>query len=104
MIAFGVTGAIFCYCFADGARFLRTWPDRILYFISCLLQKPILLPILLPGSFFRSYVATKQFGGQMLKIDNVNLTTFMLAVQEANFLYSFTLAAFSALAPFLSSH
>ena len=37
LIAFGVTGAIFCYCFADGARFLRTWPDRILYFISCLL-------------------------------------------------------------------
>lgn len=28
----------------------------------------------------------------------------MLAVQEANFLYSFTLSAFSALATFLSSH
>ena len=40
----------------------------------------------------------------MLQIDNVKLTTFMLAVQEANFLYSFTLAAFSALATFLSSH
>ena len=63
LIAFGVTGAVFCYCFADGARFLRTWPDRLLYFLSCLLQKPILLPILLPGSFFQSYVATKQFGG-----------------------------------------
>ena len=37
LIAFGVTGAVFCYCFADGARFLRSWPDRILYFISCLL-------------------------------------------------------------------
>ena len=28
----------------------------------------------------------------------------MLAVQESNFLYSFTLSAFSALATFLSSH
>lgn len=80
LIAFGVTGAVFCYCFADGARFLQTWPDRLLYFVSCLLQKPILLPVLLPGSFFRSYIATKEFGGQVLKIDNVNLTTFMLAV------------------------
>ena len=63
------------------------------------------MPILLPGSFFKSYVANKQFGGEtLLKIDNVHMTTFMLAVQEANFLYSFTLAAFSALATFLSSH
>lgn len=105
LIAFGVTGAVFCYCFADGARFLRSWPDRILYFISCLLQKPILLPVLLPGSFFKSYVANGKFGGEtLLRIDNVHMTTFMLAVQEANFLYSFTLAAFSALATFLSSH
>ena len=28
----------------------------------------------------------------------------MLAVQESNFLYSFTLSAFSALSTFLSSH
>jgi len=61
LISFGVTGAIFCYCVADASRFLRTWPDRILYFVSCMLQKPILLPILLPGGCFKSYVATKHF-------------------------------------------
>lgn len=37
LIAFGVTGAILCYCVADAARFLQSWTDRILYFISCLL-------------------------------------------------------------------
>lgn len=40
----------------------------------------------------------------MQKINNVYQTTFMLAVQETNFLYSFTLSAFSALATFLSSN
>lgn len=105
LIAFGMTGAILCYCVGDAIRFLRNWPDRILYLFSCLLQKPILLPILLPGRFFRSYVASKSFDGrEVIRIDNVHQTTFMLAVQEANFLYSFTLSAFSALATFLTSH
>ena len=66
LIAFGVTGAIMFYCIADASRFLKTWPDRILYAISCIIQKPILLPILLPGSFFKSYVATKEFDGREL--------------------------------------
>jgi len=105
LIAFGVTGAIMFYCIADASRFLKTWPDRLLYAISCICQKPILLPILLPGSFFKSYVATKEFDGRMLQpVNNVHTTTFMLAVQETNFLYSFTLSAFSALGTFLSSH
>lgn len=105
LIAFGVTGAILTYCIADAMRFLQSWPDRILYFISCLFQKPILLPILLPGRFFTSYIADKNFDGRgALQIDMVHQTTFMLAVQEANFLYSFTLSAFSALATFLSSN
>lgn len=104
LVAFGITGAIMFYVVADASRFLRSWPDRILYFFSCVLQKPILLPILLPGTFFKSYVATKQFEGQpIIQIDGVHTTTFMLAVQETNFLYSFTLSAFSALATFLSS-
>ena len=93
------------YVIADAVRFLQTWPDRILYAISCLLQKPILLPILLPGRFFSSYVANKQFDGrEIFIVDGVHTTTFMLAVQETNFLYSFTLSAFSALATLLSSH
>ena len=37
LIAFGITGAILCYVIGDAMRFLRTWPDRILYLISCLL-------------------------------------------------------------------
>ena len=81
LVAFGITGAIMFYVVADASRFLRTWTDRFLYFFSCLVQKPILLPILLPGSFFKSYVATKQFDGQhTLKIEGVHTTTFMLAV------------------------
>ena len=39
-----------------------------------------------------------------MPVNNVHTTTFMLAVQETNFLYSFTLSAFSALGTFLSSH
>ena len=35
LIAFGVTGAILLYCISDAMRFLQSWPDRILYFISC---------------------------------------------------------------------
>ena len=105
LIAFGVTGAILCYCIADGSRFLQSWPDRILYFISCIFQKPILLPVILPGRFFTSYIADKNFDGRgAIQIDRVHQTTFTLAVQEANFLYSFTLSAFSALATFLSSN
>ena len=61
LVAFGVSGVIMLYVIADASRFLKTWPDRILYFLSCLLQKQILLPILLPGSCFKSYVATKEF-------------------------------------------
>ena len=36
LIAFGVTGAIMFYCIADASRFLKTWPDRLLYAISCI--------------------------------------------------------------------
>ena len=69
------------YVIADAMRFLRTWPDRFLYLLSCLLQKPILLPVLLPGTCFKSYVANKSFDGRpILKVDGVHTTTFMLAV------------------------
>ena len=50
-------------------------------------------------------MATREFDGrEVATIDNVEQTTFMLAVQETNFLYSFTLSAFSAMATALSSH
>ena len=38
-----------------------------------------------------------------MKVDGVEQTTFMLAVQETNFLLSFTMSAFSALATALTS-
>ena len=37
LIGFGLTGAIMFYCIADAVRFLRSWPDRILYALSCVL-------------------------------------------------------------------
>ena len=80
-VAFGVSGAIITFCFFDANRFLRRWYDRVLYFISCSLQKPILLPILLPGNFFRSFIALKERDGrQVYEIDEVEVTEFMLAV------------------------
>ena len=93
------------YCIADSVRFLQNWTDMILYVVSCLLMKPILLPILLPGRYFSSYIANKRFDGRDVpRLNNVHTTTFILAVQEDNFLFSFTLSAFSALATFLSSN
>ena len=104
LVAFGFTGAIMIYVIGDASRFLISWVDRLLYLISCLLMKPILLPILLPGNFFQSYVATSQFDGrERVIVDGVETTTFMLAVQETNFLLSFTLSSFSAMATALTS-
>jgi hypothetical protein len=57
------TGVFWIYAFFDAARFLPRWYDKILYFISCLLQKPILLPIILPGCVFRSYLALRMKNG-----------------------------------------
>ena len=63
-----------------------------------------MLPILLPGNFFRSYIARGDKEGKLIyTIDDIEVTEFMLAVQETNFLYSFTLSALSALATALSS-
>lgn len=59
MVAFGFTAAIMLYVIGDASRFLLSWGDRLLYMVSCLLMKPILLPIIMPGNFFKSYVATK---------------------------------------------
>ena len=109
LIGAGFTSIILIYCIADGIRFLRSWVDKFLYLISCLLQKPILLPILLP-SRFRSRIATKHIKShtvlltQSYMIDGklvnstkkVLPTNFLLAVQETNFLYSFTLSGFVA--------
>lgn len=48
-------------------------------------------------------MAQRSFDGRpRVIVDGVEHTTFMLAVQETNFLYSFTLSAVSALATALS--
>lgn len=90
------------YAFCDGVRFLKSNLDRTLYFISCLLQKPILLPLLLPQRF-RSKVEKKRFTEQEVASNNNRPPQkFVLAVQEANFFYSFTLSAFIAAATLIN--
>ena len=109
------------YSFSDGARFLRSNLDKILYLISVILQKPILLPILMPNRF-RSRIAEKHLKTQSVTFMNNNMvdelgimnlvkenrprpvgeikrvqpTNFLLAVQETNFLLSFSLSGFIA--------
>jgi hypothetical protein len=58
LIGAGFISIIMIYSITDGIRFLRSYFDKLLYLISCLLQKPILLPVLMP-SRFRSRIATK---------------------------------------------
>ena len=81
LVTFGFTGAIMIYVIGDASRFLVSWVDRLLYLISCLLMKPILLPVFMPGNFFVSYVATSQFDGrERVTVNGVETTSFMLAV------------------------
>ena len=65
--------------------------------ISCLLLKPVFLPIFLGGGFFTSPIAKEKAGKYIFEINGIQETNFMMAVQETNFLISFTLSSFSAL-------
>jgi hypothetical protein len=67
LIGAGFTGIILFYSFSDGARSLRSNFDKLLYLISCLLQKPLLLPVLLP-SRFRSRIADKHLKTHTVKL------------------------------------
>ena len=110
LVGGGISGIILFYSFSDGVRFLRSNVDKILYLISCILQKPILLPVLFP-SRFKSRIAIKHMNthsvvlkytqdieGRKIEMTKKILpTTFLMAVQETNFLYSFTLSWFVAL-------
>jgi len=100
LIGIGFTSLICLYAFADAQRFLPSYLDKFLYLLSCVLQKPILLPILLP-SRFQSYLPSKRYAQSIPKSISSDeglypQTTFVLAVQETNFLYSFTLSSFVA--------
>lgn len=76
-----IVGAIQIMCVFDGIRFLPSWVDKMLYIISCLLQKPILLPVIFSSAFFESKVASKRFSGrQHYTVDGIAPTQFVLAV------------------------
>ena len=96
LICYGLVSCILIYCLMDGLRFIDGCKDKTMYVISCLLQKPILIPLLAPGACFTSPIANRKFGNQVrFMVDGMEQTHFMLAVQETNFLYSFTLATLS---------
>jgi hypothetical protein len=118
MVGTCFTSIFLMYSIFDAIRFLPNWCDKFFYILSCLLQKPILLPIMMPGTCFRSFQALRLRAGPVVpvrdsefkskakykdhieevdrfKIDGVYETQFVLAVQESNFLYSFTLSAFT---------
>lgn len=60
IIGIGMSTFSLFYAFSDGVRFLDSSVDKVLYMISCLLQKPILLPMMFP-SRFKSAEATAGF-------------------------------------------
>lgn len=72
LIGAGFTSIMLVYSFSDGVRFLRSNVDKVLYFISCLLQKPLLLPIIMPWRF-RSRIATKHIVTHTLTLNTINV-------------------------------
>lgn len=72
LLGAGFTNIILFYAFSDGVRFLRSNFDKILYLISCLLQKPILLPVLFPGRF-RSRIAVKHLETHTFELKKTEL-------------------------------
>jgi hypothetical protein len=97
IVGIGFTGIATLFSFMDGSRFIYSKIDRVLYFVSCLLQKPILLPIIFSNRF-RSPVATEGFSEQeIIKVNGQMPQVFVLAVQEINFFHSFTISFFIAL-------
>ena len=97
IIAWGITGVVLVYTILDSQRFVQKWSDKALCLVSCLLLKPVLLPIIMCGGFFRSPIAKGKPGKYVFETNGIQETNFMMAVQETNFLMSFTLSSFSAL-------
>lgn len=63
IVGIGFTGIATLFSFMDGSRFIYSKIDRFLYFVSCLLQKPILMPMIFSNRF-RSPVASEGFSEQ----------------------------------------
>ena len=51
IVGIGATTIFVIYSYMDGQKFLDSKVDKMLYLISCILQKPILLPILFKNRF-----------------------------------------------------
>ncbi len=97
IIGIGLSLIVMIYCIFDGIRFLDSTFDQVLFIFSCISQKPILFPILFPTRF-QSPEASENFSEQrIVKINGQMPQIFVLAVQEINFFYSFTLSFFIAL-------
>jgi len=111
------TTTFLIFTIVDAVRYLPRWSDKFLYVLSCAFNKPILLPVLMSGNFFRSYEAVRSQSGKVMpvrgsfsgtletleikgedvfEINGIHETQFTLAVQEANFFYSFCLSSFTA--------
>lgn len=101
LIGFGITGLVLVYSVLDGMRFLPGICDKILYIFSCLLMKPILLPVIFPGSCFKSSIPLNQ-RGYVHEYEGITETRFMIACEETNFLFTFTLAGVSAMSTFIA--
>lgn len=97
MIGIGLSSIVQVYSYIDGVKFLSSNIDKIIYLFSCMLQKPILLPIIFKDRF-KSREASIEFSEQTIIRYNGRMPSlFVLTVQETNFLYSFTLTGFIAL-------
>lgn len=97
LIGVGFTALATLNSFFDGSRFIYSKRDRFLYLISCLIQKPILMPIIFSNRF-RSPQATESFSEQkIVKVNGQMPEVFVLVVQEINFFHSFVISFFIAL-------
>ena len=56
----------------------------------------------MPGDFFTSPIAMRRAGKYVHCFEGIEETRFMLAVQEANFLLTFTIAGVSAMCTFFA--
>jgi hypothetical protein len=60
IIGIGLSTMLVLYSFTEGCRFLQSKLDRMMYLVSCLMMKPILIPMIFPNRF-RSTEATEEF-------------------------------------------
>ena len=72
IMGFGFTSFMMLYVFSDGVRFLESHIDKAFYLFSCVLQKPILLPVLMPNRF-KSKIALKHVDTYSFKLQSAGL-------------------------------